>query len=381
MPVSKILVVDDEPDLQSLIKQKFRKEIKDNDYDFTFAGNGVQALKKIDEDSTIELVLADINMPEMDGLTLLAKIKELNNPLLHSVIVSAYGDIKNIRTAMNGGAFDFVVKPIDFIDLKITIEKAINNLETLKKALEARDKLVAVQSELEEARQLQLSMLPANLPSISNLDIAVHMQTATEVGGDYYDFRVSSDGTLNVALGDATGHGMQAGTLVTIMKGIFTLEAECNDVLPFFQKSVRAIKEIKLGRLMMAFTLLKIKDSLLSLSNAGVPPVYIFRQGKNEVEEIDNKGMPLGAVNDFPYKESKTELMTGDVILLLSDGFPELQNKNKEAFGYKRVIESFKESANQSAEKIIDHLKNKVNEWIDGNDPGDDVTFVVIKIK
>jgi serine phosphatase RsbU (regulator of sigma subunit) len=224
-------------------------------------------------------------------------------------------------------------------------------------------------------------MLPANLPSISNLDIAVHMQTATEVGGDYYDFRVSSDGTLNVALGDATGHGMQAGTLVTIMKGIFTLEAECNDVLPFFQKSVRAIKEIKLGRLMMAFTLLKIKDSLLSLSNAGVPPVYIFRQGKNEVEEIDNKGMPLGAVNDFPYKESKTELMTGDVILLLSDGFPELQNKNKEAFGYKRVIESFKESANQSAEKIIDHLKNKVNEWIDGNDPGDDVTFVVIKIK
>jgi serine phosphatase RsbU (regulator of sigma subunit) len=207
------------------------------------------------------------------------------------------------------------------------------------------------------------------------------MQTATEVGGDYYDFRVSSDGTLNVALGDATGHGMQAGTLVTIMKGIFTLEAECNDVLPFFQKSVRAIKEIKLGRLMMAFTLLKIKDSLLSLSNAGVPPVYIFRQGKNEVEEIDNKGMPLGAVNDFPYKESKTELMTGDVILLLSDGFPELQNKNKEAFGYKRVIESFKESANQSAEKIIDHLKNKVNEWIDGNDPGDDVTFVVIKIK
>jgi DNA-binding NtrC family response regulator len=148
MPVSKILVVDDEPDLQSLIKQKFRKEIKDNNYDFTFAGNGVQALQKIDEDNDIELVLADINMPEMDGLTLLAKLKELNNPLLHSVIVSAYGDIKNIRTAMNGGAFDFVVKPIDFIDLKITIEKAINNLETLKKALEARDKLVAVQSEL-----------------------------------------------------------------------------------------------------------------------------------------------------------------------------------------------------------------------------------------
>jgi serine phosphatase RsbU (regulator of sigma subunit) len=165
------------------------------------------------------------------------------------------------------------------------------------------------------------------------------------------------------------------------MKGIFTLEAECNDVLPFFQKSVKAIKEIKLGRLMMAFALLKLKDSQLSFANAGVPPVYIFRKSKNEVEEIDNKGMPLGAVNDFPYKETKTELNTGDVILLLSDGFPELHNKNNEAFGYKRVIESFEETADQSAEKIISHLKNKVNEWIDGNDPGDDVTFVVIKIK
>ena len=178
--------------------------------------------------------------------------------------------------------------------------------------------------ELEEARKLQLSMLPNEIPNHPNLEIAVSMETATEVGGDYYDFAVGLDGTLNIALGDATGHGMQAGTLVTIMKGIFTLEAGKSDVLPFFKKSVEAIKEIKLGRLMMAFVFLKIKDSQLSLSNAGVPPVYIYRKDKNEVEEIDNKGMPLGAINNFPYKETKTELKNGDVIFLLSDGFPEL---------------------------------------------------------
>ncbi len=381
MPYSKILVVDDEPDLVSLVKQKFRKEIKDSQYDFTFAGNGVQALKKLEEDSEIELVLADINMPEMDGLTLLAKIKELNNPLLHSVIVSAYGDIQNIRTAMNGGAFDFVVKPIDFTDLKITIDKAVNNLETLKKALQARDKLVIVQNELEEARQLQLSMLPTQLPDLPNLEIAVHMQTATEVGGDYYDFRVSPDGTLNVGIGDATGHGLQAGTLVTIMKGIFTLEAEENEVLPFFQKSVKAIKEIKLGKLMMAFAFLKINNSQLSLSNAGVPPVYIFRKNKNDIEEIDNKGMPLGAMNSFPYKETKTELGKGDVILLLSDGCPELKNKNKEMFGYKRLVDTFKEAADKPVDKIIEHLTNTAKDWSGGNVPDDDVTFVVIKMK
>ena len=150
--IPKILVVDDEPDLEHLIKQKFRKEIKENKYNFFFANNGIKALEKLNEDKNIELVLTDINMPEMDGLTLLKKMQELNNPLLRSVFISAYGDIVNIRTAMNGGAFDFVVKPIDLTDLEITIKKALDNLETLKKALQARDELLVVQKELQDAR-------------------------------------------------------------------------------------------------------------------------------------------------------------------------------------------------------------------------------------
>ena len=235
--------------------------------------------------------------------------------------------------------------------------------------------------ELEEARKLQLSMLPRDVPQLPNLDIAVYMQTATEVGGDYYDFAVGLDGTLNIALGDATGHGMQAGTLVTIMKGIFTLEAGKSDVIPFFNKSVEAIKEIKLGRLMMAFVFLKIKDSQLSLANAGVPPVYIYRKEKNEVEEIDNKGMPLGAISNYPYKETKTELNKGDVIFLLSDGFPELSNNKKEVYGYERVKNIFKDVSGYSAEEIIEKLKNAVGDWSGGKVPEDDVTFVVIKMK
>ena len=207
--------------------------------------------------------------------------------------------------------------------------------------------------ELEEARKLQLSMLPESVPHLPNLDIAVYMQTATEVGGDYYDFSIGLDGTLNIAFGDATGHGMQAGTLVTIMKGIFTLEAGNNEVIPFFNKSVEAIKEIKLGRLMMAFAFLKIKGNQLSLSNAGVPPVYIYRKDKNEVEEIDNKGMPLGAMINFPYKETKTELNKGDVIYLLSDGFPELSNNDKEIYGYERVKNILKKFQKTPRKKLL----------------------------
>lgn len=134
--MAKILVVDDEEDLKVLIKQRFRQKIRQNEYEFIFAENGKHALDQLLEHSDIDLVLSDINMPVMDGLTLLSKLKEQNS-LLKAVIVSAYGDIKNIRTAMNRGAFDFITKPIDFKDMEITIEKTISHVEGIKKTLEA----------------------------------------------------------------------------------------------------------------------------------------------------------------------------------------------------------------------------------------------------
>lgn len=134
--MTKILVVDDEEDLKTLIKQRFRQKIRQKEYDFLFAENGRVALEKIAENPDVDLVLSDINMPEMDGLTLLSKLHEKNS-LLKSVIVSAYGDMENIRTAMNRGAFDFITKPIDFKDLEITIEKTIAYVATIKKTIQA----------------------------------------------------------------------------------------------------------------------------------------------------------------------------------------------------------------------------------------------------
>jgi len=131
-----ILVVDDETDLQSLIKQKFRREIRDQKYDFVFAFDGEEALEKIKEHPEIDLVLSDINMPRMDGLTLLVRLHE-TSPMIKAVIVSAYGDMDKIRAAMNRGAFDFVCKPVDFKDLGVTIEKTIEHIKELKKTLQA----------------------------------------------------------------------------------------------------------------------------------------------------------------------------------------------------------------------------------------------------
>jgi adenylate cyclase len=134
--MSKILVADDEADLEVLIKQKFRRQIREAQYEFLFALNGVEALERLKENPDIDMVLTDINMPEMDGLTLLQKLHDVN-PMLKSVIVSAYGDMENIRTAMNRGAFDFITKPVNFDDLEITMKKTLEHVKQLRATLQA----------------------------------------------------------------------------------------------------------------------------------------------------------------------------------------------------------------------------------------------------
>ncbi|MFT7164468.1 MAG: adenylate cyclase [Flavobacterium sp.] len=134
--MAKILVVDDEADLEMLVKQKFRRKIRENTYEFIFARNGEEALQRVHEHPDLDIILSDINMPVMDGLTLLSRLPEANS-LLKAIMVSAYGDMQNIRTAMNRGAFDFVIKPVDFDDLDLTMEKTILHVKQLRETIKA----------------------------------------------------------------------------------------------------------------------------------------------------------------------------------------------------------------------------------------------------
>src|SRR5690606_15674698 len=151
-------------DLELLIRQKYRRQIRERELVFTFAGDGVEALKRLAEEDDVDMLLSDINMPRMDGLTLLGEVRSLDR-LLKVVIVSAYGDIKNIRTAMNRGAFDFLTKPIDFSDLEATIKKTHDELALLRQASVLREKMMVLQRELDIANQIQLSVLPSKFPA------------------------------------------------------------------------------------------------------------------------------------------------------------------------------------------------------------------------
>jgi len=190
---TQILVVDDEPDLSLLIRQMLRKRIRENELEFLFAQNGAEALAMLERDPAIEFVLTDINMPVMDGLTRLTELRklEMSRPLLKAVIVSAYGDIKNIRTAMNRGAFDFLTKPLNIEDFEITLNKTLHELATLKQSLQAHDRLVALGNELSIANDIQQSILPREFPAFPDrpeIDLYAEMIPAKEVGGDFYDF-------------------------------------------------------------------------------------------------------------------------------------------------------------------------------------------------
>ncbi len=262
----------------------------------------------------------------------------------------------------------------------------IRENELRLKATEAEKRAIEIESEritkeLEEARQLQLSMLPKELPKLPHLELAAFMRTATEVGGDYYDFIVQDDGILDIAFGDATGHGLQAGTMVTLMKGFFTSDSSKLGLQDFMNHCSRMIKEIKLGRILMSFSLLKIDKCKLYVTSCGMPPIYYFNNDSKEVEEIVIQGMPLGAMKKFPYKLVEKDLKSGDKILLLTDGLPEQMNDKEEMFDYPRVMETYKTLVNNKPQEIIDKLVEAGDQWMNGTAQADDISIVVIEVK
>lgn len=235
--------------------------------------------------------------------------------------------------------------------------------------------------ELEEARELQMSMLPDAQPELPNLDVVFEMRPATEVGGDYYDFNLTEDGQLTIAIGDATGHGMNAGLVVSAVKSLFKTSAPGVGNLATLERISQGIKSMNLKRLYMAMILATFNGNKLTLASAGMPPTLIYRSDENMVEEVLLEGMPLGSVIGSERQETSFELQSGDTLLLMSDGLPEMLNPENEMLDYPKTKELFAEIADKSPKTIIKHIFRESTSWADGEPQADDVTLVVIKVK
>jgi serine phosphatase RsbU (regulator of sigma subunit) len=268
--------------------------------------------------------------------------------------------------------------------------------ERLQKEREIERRLLEAENgrksqELEEARLFQLSLLPRQLPEYAGLELAVAMSTATEVGGDYYDFRTAENGDLLIAIGDATGHGAAAGTMVTVAKSLFMSAGDGFSPAGFLRRSTALVHGMGLSRMAMALAVARITRRTFTLSSAGMPPALHFRAGSGTVEEISLPGMPLGARADFAYAERRLELAAGDVLLLMSDGFPELPNSAGEPLGYERARALFANAVAVSpgrAGEIVAQLERAAADWSGAAAaatgapppaPTDDVTFLVLR--
>lgn len=205
------------------------------------------------------------------------------------------------------------------------------------------------------------------------------MKTATEVGGDYYDFLIAEDGSLTVAVGDATGHGMKAGLMVTLVKSIFHTRGNSFFIPDFFNYGTTLIRRMNMEGVYMSLTLARISNGTVTMSSAGMPPVLIHRATTGAIEEFRMSGMPLGASPGFPYTQKTTKIAPGDSLLLMSDGLPEHFNEAREMFDFGRVVEVFSASAGSPPQRVIDALVAASERWSPGRPPHDDMTFVVIR--
>ena len=387
MPV-KILSVDDENDLELLLTQYFRRKIRKGEYDFHFAHNGLEALMMLLKEKDFDIILSDINMPEMDGLTLLTKINEMQNPALKCIMVSAYGDMGNIRQAMNNGAFDFATKPIDLDDLSVTIEKAIEQIQYIKTMQKEHNELTSIKGDLAVAREIQQAILPRIFPPFpeetASMDIAASMNAAKDVGGDFYDFfRIDSD-HIGFTIADVSGKGVPAAIFMAVARtllratGIRAVSpAECMT----YANALLSQEAVNNMFVTVFYGIYNIRTGEVTYANAGHNPPYLVRaDGSVEMLPL-SKDIVAGAFDDFQYSQESLQLEPGDTLLLYTDGVTEAINTEDKEYGEGRLEKQLAQCSNLSCQEIIDKVKDDVKAFAGEAEQSDDITLFALKRK
>lgn len=387
MPI-KILSVDDENDLELLLTQYFRRKIRKGEYEFHFAHNGIEALTMLLQHKNFDIILSDINMPEMDGLTLLSKVNEMRNPALKCIMVSAYGDMGNIRQAMNNGAFDFATKPIDLDDLQRTIDKAVEQIEYIRSAQKEHAQLVDIQTDLSVAREIQHAILPRTfdlkLQDADKVNIYASMLAAKDVGGDFYDFFPIDDHRMGFTIADVSGKGVPAAIFMAVSRTLIKATGlqdkptnECmstvNDIL--CDESVGSMF------VTVFYGIYDLQTGQITFTNAGHNPPYILK-AHGQVEIVKSPcNLVLGAVPDMPFSCDTLKLDPGDTLYMFTDGVTEAENKNHDQFGESRLEKALAECKGTDSKHIVDTVNAKVKEFINGAAQSDDITQLVIRRK
>ncbi len=382
----KILSVDDELDLELLLTQYFRRKIRKGEYEFHFAHNGLEALTMLLKEKDFDIILSDINMPEMDGLSLLTKINEMQNPALKCIMVSAYGDMGNIRQAMNNGAFDFATKPIDLDDLSLTIEKAIEQISYIKAMQQEHIQLESIKGDLAVAREIQQAILPRIIPpfpaNAHQIDIAASMEAAKDVGGDFYDFFRIDEDHIGFVIADVSGKGVPAAIFMAVCRTLIRATgikggapSECitytNDLL--VEESVSDMF------VTVFYGIYNLKTGEVVYTNAGHNPPYVVKADGSIKNLPLSKNLVAGIVEGYQYTEETLQLEHGETLLLYTDGVTEAIDTESKEYGEERLKNLLRQSAQASCQELIDMVKADVKSFAGDEEQSDDITLLAIK--
>ena len=383
----KILSVDDELDLEVLLTQYFRRQIRKGEYEFAFAHNGLEALQKLLETPDFDIILSDINMPEMDGLTLLAKVNELKNPAMKCIMVSAYGDMDNIRSAMNKGAFDFATKPIDLDDLSRTIEKAIEQVRYIRESQQEHNQLESIKNDLAIAGEIQQTILPRSFPPFPELtevvDIYASMTPAKDVGGDFYDFFRIDDERIGLVIAEVSGKGVPASLFMAVSRTLLRAtalrgvsSAEC---LTYANKLL--CKESLDSMFVTVFYgIYHYKTGMMDYTNAGHNPPYLLRGGRTVECLPVASNFVVGVFDDIEVESNTLTFGIGDTLLLYTDGVTEAFNDKREQFSESNlqdILASMHESS--SAKEVVTSVLQSVKTFSGDYPQSDDITLLSLQ--
>ena len=383
----KILSVDDELDLEILLTQYFRRKIRKGEYEFSFAHNGLEALKMMLEKKDFDIILSDINMPEMDGITLLTKINEMRNPALKCIMVSAYGDMGNIRSAMNNGAFDFATKPIDLDDLSRTIEKAIEEIEFVRKSQQEHTQLVSIKSDLAVAGEIQQAILPQKFPPIEEMadmvDLFATMTPAKEVGGDFFDFFKIDEKRLGFVIADVSGKGLPASIFMAVSRTLLRATGmrgiDTNECLNYVNNML-CHESIDSMFVTVFYGIYNTETGLVEYTNAGHNPPYVVRADGTVDALPMSENIVAGMFDDFTFTQSTLQLDKGDMLVLFTDGVTEAFNTSGEMFdekGLETTLEN--KGAGKSSHDICQEILKDVNDFSGKEPQSDDITLMAIR--
>ena len=368
-----VLLVDDTPEniqiVNAILKDTYRIRI---------ATNGPKALDLVHTDPVPDLILLDVLMPEMDGFEVCLRLKlDPTTRDIPVIFLTGATEVADETRGFEVGGVDYIHKPFS----QAVVRARVHNHLMLRDARDQIAKqLASIRTELETARQIQLSILPREAPVLPGIDIAAHYSPMTSVAGDFYDFIKVDDHRLGIIIADVSGHGMPAALISSMLKIAF---AEQADSAADPARLLSGLNQTLCGKfkghfVTAAYVFIDTEAKTLRYSGAGHPPMLMRTNFNGSCRELIENGLFLGSFPFAEYSAIEAPFQPGDWVLLYTDGVLEMNNANEEEFGIERLKLFLEMNASAPAKKLLDSTLAELAQWSAGREVEDDLTLLAI---